>query len=108
MGRQNGDGVVAGVREDAGMGTPGPEPHSPEVNPERKSSQALSEVQVDESEKQRASDQAGVVSEAPAECTENEAPEKKFFRERRKDRDAQEEKGEVVGFGLGESLIQFR
>lgn len=52
MGRENGHGIVAGVAEEAGMDTASPEPHSPEVNSENESSEALSEVQMGESEKQ--------------------------------------------------------
>ena len=81
MGCENGHGVVAGVAEETGMDTARPEPHSPEVKSEKKSSCALSEVQVGESEKQRAPHQTGLVSEAPPECTEEEAPEKELFRE---------------------------
>ena len=52
MGRENGHGIVAGVAEEAGMDTARPEPYSPEVKPKNESSEALSEVQMGESEKQ--------------------------------------------------------
>ena len=52
MGREIGHGIVAGVAEEAGMDTARPEPYSPEVTPKNESSEALSEVQMGESEQQ--------------------------------------------------------
>ena len=81
MGRENGHSVVAGVAKEAGMDAARSEPHSPEVKPQNKSSEALSQVQVGEGEKQRTPHQARRVSEPPSQGTKEKASEKKFFRE---------------------------
>ena len=105
MGREYGHGVVARMGQDARMHTASPEPHSPEVKPKKKSSRALSEIQVSESEQQGTPDQTHRVSKAPPKGTQKETPEKKLLGQGGKQRDGCQEKGELMGFGFGESVL---